>query len=383
MKQSTLAIHSGSASLAGVPPSSGIPAFPNAAGDRSPDSRDSAAEGLERQIAALEGGDRALACSSGMAALYVALLAALDDRPRTILAANVMFGQTYRLMRLMGQQGVRAWLIDMCRPDSLRKALDAFDVGCILFESISNPLLRVPPMDTICEIARDRDVPVVVDATFTTPILNRPLELGAAYAVHSVTKYIAGHGDVLGGIVACRNARAEALDRVGSQLGTGLDPFQCFLAMRGAKTLPMRMEEHCRNAAYVADVLKDHPRVGPVYFPGLEGHPDKAVAERLLARGPNGEAQFGGMISFELLDADESQVFRFMNALRMVVRTLSLGDVHSLVTHPATTTHRKLGPKRRGRMGIRDSLVRLSVGIEDPRDITRDLVQAMESIDRA
>lgn len=383
MKQSTLAIHSGLPGLASVPPSSRSPDFPNAGSDGDAHVRESAAEGLQRQIAALEGGDRALACSSGMAALYVALLAALSDRPRTILAANVMFGQTFRLMRLMGQQGVRAWLLDICNPDALKRALDALDVGCILFESISNPLLRVPPMDTICEIAQSRDVPVVVDATFTTPILNRPLDLGAAYTVHSVTKYIAGHGDVLGGIVACRSERAEGLDRLGSQLGASLDPFQCFLAMRGARTLPMRMEEHCRNARHVAAVLEDHRRVETLYFPGLEGHPDKAVAERLFASDRNGEAQFGGMISFELLEADESQVFRFMNALRMVVRTLSLGDVHSLVTHPATTTHRKLGPKRRRRLGIRDSLVRLSVGIEDPRDIASDLVQAMESLDPA
>lgn len=338
------------------------------------------ADALQRQIAALEGGDSALACSSGMAALHIGLLTALQDRPSSILAADVLFGQTFQLMQLMEQQGVTARFVDICDPEAVQAALCRGTTGCILLETMSNPLLRVPPLDTICDMAHRHGVPVVVDATFTTPILNRPLDVGADAVVHSATKYLAGHADVLGGIVVCREPRVEYMQGLGRHLGANLGPFQSFLTTRGVKTLPMRMEEHCRNALHVARVLEKHPRVGAVHYPGLAGHPDKAVCERLFDRGPEGELLCGGMVSFEVAGADQAKTFRFMDALRLIVRTLSLGDVHSLVAHPATTTHRNLGEKRRLQLGIHDNLVRFSVGIEDREDIANDLLQALESL---
>lgn len=338
------------------------------------------ADALQRQMCALESSGSALACSSGMAAIHTGLLAALRDRPPTILAADVLFGQTFQLLQLMEQQGVIAKVVDPCDLEAVERALDKTETGCMLVETMSNPLLRVPPLDAICEIAHQRGVPVVVDATFTTPVLCRPLSLGADFVIHSATKYLAGHADVLGGIAACQEPNAEYMQELGRHLGANLGPFQCFLATRGIKTLPLRMEQHCRNAQRVARVLEQHPNVDAVYYPGLDCHPDRTLSERLFDCDSDRQTMFGGMVGFEVKGADKETTFRFMNALQMVVRTLSLGDVHSLITHPATTTHRNMGAKRRHRLGIRDNLVRFSVGIEDPDDIVTDVVQALDSL---
>ncbi len=335
---------------------------------------------LQNQMVAIEGGASALACSSGMAAMHVGLMTALRDRPKLVLGANVLFGQTFQLLQLMEQQGVMARFADPCDLEAFGSVLDNHEVGCVLLETVSNPLLRVPALDAICEIAHRHGVPVVVDATFTTPVLNRPFDVGADVVIHSATKYLAGHADVLGGISLCQAPNAEFMQELGRHLGPNLGPFQCFLTSRGIKTLSMRMEEHCRNALHVAQVLEGHPRVGRVYYPGLDSHPDKATADRLFDSDIVGRKMYGGMVSFEVRDADQAKTFRFMNALELVVRTLSLGDVHSLITHPATTTHRNLGEHRRRQLGINDNLVRFSVGIEHADDITADVVQALESL---
>ncbi len=334
---------------------------------------------LQRQMAALEDGASALACSSGMAAVHIALLAALRDRPKTVLTGNVMFGQTFQLLRLMEQQGVLTSFANPCDLAAFESKIDKNDIGCILVETISNPVLRVTPMNELCEMARSRNIPVVVDATFSTPALSRPLSQGADYVIHSATKYLAGHADVLGGIVVCNEPDAEYLQELGRHLGAILGPFECFLTARGVKTLPMRMEEHCRNALHVARELERHPRVADVLYPGLASHPDRKIAERIFDCNSEGSPMYGGIVSFEVREAGQNETFRFMNALRVVVRTLSLGDVHSLITHPATTTHKNLGVKRRQELGIRDNLVRLSVGIEDAFDIMGDIAQALES----
>ncbi|MCY4187239.1 MAG: aminotransferase class I/II-fold pyridoxal phosphate-dependent enzyme [Bryobacterales bacterium] len=337
------------------------------------------ADALQRQMAALDHASSALACSSGMAAMHIGLLTALRGRPKTILAANVLFGQTFQLLQLMEQQGFTARFADSSDLAGFEAALDRAETGCILVETVSNPLLRVTPIGEIARMAAKRGIPVLVDATFAPPVMNRPLEWGATVVVHSATKYLAGHADVLGGMVACGEAEAEYMQELGRHFGANLGPFQCFLTARGVKTLPMRMEEHCRNAMIVAKALERHPRVGAVYYAGLASHPDRALAEQLFDRDTEGALMCGGMVSFEVQDANQARTFRFLDALRLVVRTLSLGDVHSLVTHPATTTHRNLGEKRRQRLGIPDSLVRFSVGIEDPDDIVADVVQALES----
>jgi cystathionine beta-lyase/cystathionine gamma-synthase len=214
----------------------------------------------------------------------------------------------------------------------------------------------------------------VVDNTFATPMILRPLELGAHFSVHSVTKYLAGHGDVLGGAVVTDAEHFDSLRTLSRAIGPVLGPFESYLTMRGIKTFPLRMERQCANACRVAQWLSAHPKVERVYFTGDPAHADAATIRRLFP--PN---LYGAMVSFELKQAGREEVFRFMDALRMIVRATSLGDVHSMMLYPVMSSHREISPKHRERMGIRDSLVRLSVGIEAPEDIVEDLEQALRA----
>jgi cystathionine beta-lyase/cystathionine gamma-synthase len=328
---------------------------------------------LEELVASLENGAAALACASGMAAIHTALLTALNDRRKSIVAASALYGQSITLlMNVLEPLGVEVRFADVCDPDALRTAVAEAKPGCIFIESISNPLLRVAPIDTIAAIAREAGAALVVDHTFATPMLARPLELGAHFSVHSVTKYLAGHGDVLGGVVVTDAQHAEAIRALGRNIGPVLGPFECYLTMRGIKTFPLRMERQCANACRVATWLTAHPKVSRVYFPGDPKHPDAATVARLF---PAGLA--GAMVSFEIKDAGREEVFRFMDALKMVVRATSLGDVHTMTLYPAMSSHRELSPKHRQRMGIGDNLVRLSIGIEGVEDIIADLEQAL------
>jgi cystathionine beta-lyase/cystathionine gamma-synthase len=331
------------------------------------------AAALEELLCALEGGDAALACASGMAALHTAILSALTDRHRSILAADALYGATVGLlMNVFEPSGVSVRFADFCDPASLRAVVADTRPGCILMESISNPLLRVAEIDSIAAIANEAGAALLVDNTFATPLLVRPLELGAHFSVHSVTKYLSGHGDVLGGAVVTSSTHAQSLRALGRTIGPVLGPFECYLTMRGIKTFPLRMERQCANACQVASWLAAHPRVERVYFTGDPQHPDAAAIRRLFP--PN---LYGAMVSFEIEDAGREEVFRFMDALKMIVPATSLGDVHSMVLFPVMSSHRSLSPKHRLRMGIRDNLVRLSVGIEAPEDILADLEQAM------
>ena len=328
---------------------------------------------LEELMCALENGDAALACASGMAALHTAILSALTDRHRSIVAANAMYGATLSLlMNVVEPTGVSIRFADICDPAALRAAVTEAKAGCIVMESISNPLLRVGEIDKIAAIANEAGAALVVDNTFATPLLARPLELGAHFSVHSVTKYLAGHGDVLGGVVVTNKQHADALRALGRAIGPVLGPFESYLTMRGIKTFPLRMERQCANACRVASWLAAHPRVEKVYFAGDPLHPDEATIRRLFPAG-----LYGAMVSFEIRDAGREEVFRFMDGLQMIVRATSLGDVHTMMLYPVMSSHRELSPKHRQRMGIRDSLVRLSVGIEAPEDIIADLEQAL------
>ena len=331
------------------------------------------AAALEELMCALESGDAALACASGMAALNTAILSALTDRRRSIVAANAMYGTTVGLlMNVFEPSGVSVRFADVCDLASLRAVVAEAQPGCIVMESISNPLLRVAEIDSVAAIANQAGAALVVDNTFATPLLARPLELGAHFSVHSVTKYLAGHGDVLGGVVVTLRQHADSLRALGRTIGGVLGPFECYLTMRGIKTFPLRMERQCANACHVASWLAAHPRVERVYFTGDPRHPDQATIRRLFP--PN---LYGAMVSFEIRDAGREEVFRFMDALRMIVRATSLGDVHTMMLYPVMSSHRELSPKHRQRMGIRDNLVRLSVGIEAPEDILADLEQAL------
>lgn len=334
------------------------------------------AAALEELMCALEGGHGALACASGMAALQMAVTAALVDRPRSIVAANALYGATVGLlMNVLEPAGVAIRFADPTDTSALAAAIDEARPGCVLIETISNPLLRVGEVDRIARLAHAVNAALVVDNTFATPLVARPLEWGADFTVHSLTKYLAGHGDVLGGVVVTSQEHTANLRRLSRTLGPVLGPFECYLTMRGIKTFPLRMERQCANACRVASWLSAHPKVERLYFTGDPSHPDAATIRRLFP--PN---LYGAMVSFELRGAGREEVFRFMDALNLVVRATSLGDVHSMMLYPVMSSHREISPKHRLRMGIRDSLVRLSVGIEAPEDIVEDLEQALEKV---
>jgi cystathionine gamma-synthase/methionine-gamma-lyase len=328
---------------------------------------------LEELMCILESGHTALACASGMAALQMAVGAALADRRKSVVAANALYGATVGLlMNVFGAQGVEVRFVDVCDLDALRAAIEEAKPGCVLVETISNPLLRVGQLDRIAEITREAGAALIVDNTFATPLIVRPLELGAHFTVHSVTKYLAGHGDVLGGVVVTDEAHGNALRGLSRTIGPVLGPFESYLTMRGIKTFPLRMERQCANACRVASWLSTHPRVERVYFAGDPSHPDAATVRRLFPQN-----LYGAIVSFELKDAGRDEVFRFMDALKLVVRATSLGDVHTMMLYPVMSSHREISPKHRERMGIRDSLVRLSLGIEAAEDIIADLEQAL------
>ena len=330
------------------------------------------AAALEEQVASLEGGHGALACSSGMAAIHMAVLASLADRRKSVVAANATYGATVSLlMNVLEPMGVAVRFADVCDLEALGKAVAEAQPGCIVMETISNPLLRVGQIDRIAEIARQAGAALVVDNTFGTPLLCRPLEMGANFSVHSVTKYLAGHGDVLGGIVVSDQQHYEGLRALSRVVGPVLGPFECYLTMRGIKTFALRMERQCANACRVASWLASHPRVERVYFTGDPAHPDAATIRRVFPAN-----LYGAMVSFEIRDAAQPEIFRFMDGLKMIVRATSLGDVHTMMLYPAMSSHREISPKHRERMGIRDNLVRLSVGIEATEDIIADLAQA-------
>lgn len=334
-------------------------------------------DALEELLASLESGAGALACSSGMMAIQMAIQTALADRRRSIVAATALYGATTNLlMKMLEPTGVAVRLVDFCDIAALEAAVAEEKPGALLVETISNPLLRVAPLDRIAEIARSSGAALIVDNTFATPLVCRPLEMGAHFVAHSLTKYLSGHGDVMGGAVICDRDHFEPLRAASRTLGPVLGPFESYLAMRGIKTFPLRVERQNQNACRIASWLAARPDIERVNFPGDPKHPDAETIRRLFA--PN---HFGAMVSFELKRAaTREDVFRFMNALETIVPATSLGDVHSMMLYPVISSHRELSPKHRERIGIRENLVRLSVGIEAPEDIIADLEQALEKL---
>ncbi len=330
-------------------------------------------DALEELVTSLEGGAGALACSSGMAAIHMAISTALIDRRRTIVAGHLLYGATLGMLaRVFESAGVNVIFVDFCDDAAVAAAIETHKPGAILMETANNPLVRVPALDRIGALARAADVPLIVDNTFSTPLIVRPLEYGASFVVHSLTKYLSGHGDVMGGIVVTDDANLGQLRALSRTVGFNLGPFESYLAMRGIKTFPLRMERQCANARKVAEWLAAHPAVERVYYPADPNHPDAANIQRLFAQG-----LYGAIVSFEVKGADRERVFRMMNALRLVVPATSLGDVHTMMLYPAMASHRDIAPKHRARLGIHDNLVRLSLGIEAVEDIIADLDQAL------
>lgn len=331
---------------------------------------------LEELTTAVEGGHGSLATASGMAAIQIAFQAALTDRPHTVIASHAIYGATVGLLdQVLAPSNVQVKYIDICDLAALEKAIAQHKPGCIFTESISNPLLRVPNLPRVAQLAQAAGATLVVDNTFATPMLLRPLSLGANIVVHSVTKYLAGHGDVLGGIVVSDEHHHETVRMLSRIAGPVLGPFESYLTMRGIKTLALRFERQCHNARALAERLSHHPAIDRVYYCSTPDHPDAPTIRDLFRPG-----LFGAILSFEVKDATKQSVLAFMDRLHMIVPGTSLGDVHTLLLYPWIASHRNVAPKMRERMGIRENLVRIALGIEDIDDIEADLDAALRSV---
>lgn len=326
---------------------------------------------LEQALAALEGARFGLALASGMAAInnVLNLLQAGDH----VVACRDLYGGAYRIFtKLYARFGVTFSFVDTTDPARVREALRP-QTRLLWLESPSNPLLHLTDLRACAEIARDAGAWTVVDNTFATPVLQRPLALGADIVVHSTTKYISGHSDVLGGAVLTDDPDLhERLKFFQNCVGAVPGPQDCFLVLRGLKTLRLRVERHCANARRVAEFLTRHPAVRRVHFPGLTEHPQVALARRQ-------QSDCGGVVTFELADGLEG-VRRFARGCRLWTLAESLGGVKSLFCHPATMTHASVEPEVRAARGITDDLVRLSVGLEDADDLIRDLDRGLQAV---
>jgi len=333
-------------------------------------------EALEELTTALENGHGSLACASGMAALQIAFQAALLEKPKCVVASRSIYGATIKMLDLvLAPMGVDVNYVDICDLSEVQKTIADKKPGVVFMESISNPILRVGEIDKIAALARSENASFIVDSTFATPMLIRPLDLGANIVVHSATKYLAGHGDVLGGIVISDKEHHETVRMISRIVGPVLGPFEAYLTMRGIKTLAVRFERQCENACKLASWLASHPAVDRVYYPADPKHPDAAAIQRQFAKG-----LYGGILSFEIKGHGRAGVLQFMNRLNMIVPGTSLGDVHTLLLFPAMASHRDVAPKTRERMGIKDNLVRISAGIEAVEDIIADLNQALKAV---
>jgi cystathionine gamma-synthase/methionine-gamma-lyase len=331
---------------------------------------------FEGAVAALEGTEAAQAYSSGMAAIHAALLAAGAQAGTSVVSALDVYGATFTLLqRLLATLGVKVRAVNITELAEVEAALKETHARVLLAETISNPLLKVADVPSLAGLAHAHGAALIVDNTFASPFLFNPFQHGADYVVHSATKYIAGHGDVLAGVVAVSAENKNKLYELNKLVGGVLGPFEAWLALRGVKTLPLRMRQQCQNAAQIAERLRAHARIAKVNYPGLAEHPQHKLAQRLFeGRG------FGGVLSFEIAGADQARIFRFMEALKVCLPATTLGDIYSLVLHPATSSHRSLTVEERARVGIPDNLVRLSAGIEATEDILGDIESALAKI---
>lgn len=327
---------------------------------------------LEQRMASLEGGEAGLALASGMGAITSTLWTLLRPGDELIVG-RTLYGCTFAYLHHgIGEFGVKIRHIDLNDESALKAAITA-KTRMIYFESPANPNMQLVDIAAVADAVRGHDIPIVVDNTYCTPYLQRPLELGADLVVHSATKYLSGHGDITAGLVVGRKALIDRIRLEGLKDMTGavLSPHDASLLMRGMKTLTLRMERHCSNAQQLAEYLARQPQVELIHYPGLPSFPQHALAQRQM-RLP------GGMIAFELKGGIEAGR-RFMNALQLFSRAVSLGDAESLAQHPASMTHSSYTPQERAHHGISEGLVRLSVGLEDIEDLVADIAQALKT----
>lgn len=332
-------------------------------------------DAVQQAVALLEGGEIAVGFASGMAAVHAALLASGLSAGDTLLSAQDLYGATQSLfMQIFMRMGIKVRLLDITDHAAVARSLTAERPKVLYVETMSNPLLKIADLPVLGQMAHDHGALFLVDSTFTSPYLIQPLRHGADMVIHSATKYLGGHGDVTGGIVVASTQWEASLNSVARLVGGVLSPHDAWLIQRGIKTLPLRMQRQCQNAADIAQALARHPLVARVIYPGLPTHPQHEVAKRLFRNG------FGGaMVSFDLADGSRQRVLRFFNNLRLCIPATTLGDVYTLLLHPATSSHSYLTPEQRQAVGIGEGLVRLSAGIEDVADILADLDQALRA----
>src|SRR6201997_3825474 len=325
---------------------------------------------VETNLAALEGGAAARVFSSGMAAIH-AIVNTLKSGDH-VVCGNDLYGGTPRLFnQVMSDFGLGFSYVDTSDAENVQRAIRK-NTRMVYVETPTNPLMRLSDLASISAICRRKKVVLVVDNTFMSPYFQQPLELGADLVVHSTTKFLNGHSDGLGGVVVCaQQEHADKLAFLQKAAGAILSPFECWLILRGVKTLAARMEIHDRSGRIVADFLSRHQRVKAVFYPGLADHPQHALAKRQMSG-------FGSMITFETGSLKNAN--KMLKKVRVCSLAESLGGVETLISHPATMTHAALGEKGRKAIGITDGLVRISVGIEDVEDILDDLDQALNAI---
>jgi methionine-gamma-lyase len=331
-------------------------------------------EALENCIAELEGGYKGLGCGSGMAAVHTSMASIVSSGDH-VICSNTVYGPTVTLLNnIFKRYQVESDFIDTT---DLNKVIDAFrpNTKLVYLETPGNPTLMISDIEKISDIAHKHNSLVVVDNTFMSPALQQPLKLGADVVLHSLTKFLNGHADVVGGIIIVKDEVAYLnFRKTLNQLGGVIDPFNSFLVHRGIKTLALRMERHCENAQIIAEYLENHPMIDKVFFPGLKSHPQYQLGLK-QQNGP------GGMISFELKGGFEAGRV-MMNSVKLCQLAVSLGGVESLIQHPASMTHYTMGKQAREDAHITDGLVRLSVGIENVKDIIVDLEQALAEVEK-
>jgi len=327
---------------------------------------------LEDSIASLEGGKYGLAFGSGLAAIdcIIKTLKPGDE----VVSTNDLYGGTYRLFRKIFEPlGIKFHFLSMANADSISELVNE-NTRLIWVETPTNPMMNVIDIKAISKLAKTKRALLVVDNTFATPYLQRPLDLGADIVMHSATKYLGGHSDVVLGLLAVNDdTLAEKLYFIQNSSGAICGPMDSFLVLRGIKTLHVRMQRHCENGRDIAHFLKEHPKVEKVYWPGFEGHPNHNIAREQMK-------DFGGMISFTVKGGSLDNTVKVVSALKVFTLAESLGGVESLAGHPASMTHASIPKEDREKTGVVDSLIRLSVGIEDIDDLKADLEQALNKI---
>jgi len=327
---------------------------------------------LEKNLAALENGIDAICFGSGLAAqdAVIKLLKSGDE----VLAVNDLYGGSYRQMvQIFGNWGLKSRYIDMTDAAEVDAAIGP-DTRMLWIESPTNPMLNIVDIEAIAAVARKRGLLTVVDNTFATPFLQNPLDLGADIVLHSATKYLGGHSDAIHGCLIVKDAAlAQRLHYIQNATGAVPGPQDCFLILRGIKTLHLRMQRACENAEVVAHFLTKHPAVAKVFWPGFEKHPNHALAKRQMR-------MFGGIVSFDLKNNTEAAARKVLSSTQLFSLAESLGGVESLIDHPATMTHGSIPREERHKVGLTDTLMRLSVGIEDAEDLVEDLRQALTAV---